>query len=63
MIVLMHMFIACCIVYAYRVAGVLGGKGGGRKGRYQGKASHMENRQQAEELVRQKLLPQSQEAS
>lgn len=38
-----------------RVASILGGKGGGRKGRYQGKASHIENHMQAEDLVKHTL--------
>lgn len=39
-----------------RVAAILGGKGGGRKGRYQGKANHMENHKQAEDIVRQTVV-------
>ena len=38
-----------------RVAELLGGKGGGRKGRYQGKASCMENSKQAEDFIRDTL--------
>ena len=41
-----------CLFSNYRVAEFLGGKGGGRKGRYQGKASRMENSKQAEDYIR-----------
>ena len=45
----------CEVLSLYRIADVLGGKGGGRKGRYQGKASQLENRKQAENLLRESL--------
>ena len=44
-----------CIFSNHRVAEFLGGKGGGRKGHYQGKASRMENSKQAEDYVRDTL--------
>ena len=40
------------MVIAPRVSALLVGKGGGRKGRYQGKASQLQKRKEAEELLR-----------
>jgi len=34
------------------MSAVMGGKGGGRKGRYQGKATRLENRGEAEAILR-----------
>ena len=49
----------CSCVCVCRVAVILDGKGGGRKGRYQGKVSCIENRHQAEEALRLHLASQS----
>ena len=38
-------------ILTQRVAEVLGGKGGGRKGRYQGKASKLQVREEAKQLL------------
>ena len=45
-------------IISCRVADMLGGKGGGRKGRYQGKASRMENHKQAEDFLKNSLVAQ-----
>ena len=46
----------CLFALVCRVSAVMGGKGGGRKGRYQGKASKLEKRGEAETILREFVL-------
>ncbi len=45
------------MLYLAQVAALLEGKGGGRPGRFQGKAARLSARDQAEALLRAALLP------
>lgn len=43
------------MILVFRVAELLEGKGGGRKGRYQGKATKLQARVQVEALLRERV--------
>ena len=58
-----HCNVLCLLALVCRVSAVMGGKGGGRKGRYQGKASKLEKREEAETILREFVLQDQQKAN
>ena len=53
---LVDCIVLCLCGVVCRVSVVMGGKGGGRKGRYQGRATKLEKRGEAETILREFVL-------
>ena len=54
-----YLLVLIVLIFNYRVASLFEAKGGGRKGRFQGKAARLDKRQEAEKLLREFKLPSS----